>query len=1047
MIHHLHNVTRWAVFLGIALGASNAQTAEAHSVVTTALSFTVSAEAPNKIFFEDHTWVEKTITGQVTDASDGTGLPGVNVLVKGTTIGTVTDLDGNYTLNAPDDAEILVFSSVGYTAQEVPIGSQSEINVQLDTDVQMLEDQVVVIGYGQVQKSDLTGSVSKLDGGELASVPSQSPVQGLQGKVAGVQVTSSSGAPGAAPFIRIRGTGTLNDASPLFVVDGVLLRNPEDINYLNSEDIESMEVLKDASATAIYGARGANGVVIITTKKGEEGAARVNADVSYGLQTIPTKIDLLNGPEWRQFANEVDPTAFPITDVPSTDWQNLVFDEPAGLLDANLSVSGGSENISYYVAAGYFQQDGVIPSSDYERISLRLNNSYKLSDNITVGHNISVARSVRNDEPGSIIGAVYRARPDIAPYTANGGFSEVPSLSNPLASIAYNNNTLTGLQGVGNIYAEATFLDHFTLRSSYGISANFTKRVNFVPEYFVSSNQQNDLSDLTVRREDDTRWFWENTLNYNQEFGVHRVDGVVGFTLQEEQFEFLESRTEGLVRGNDDLRYIDSGQTDQEQTDGNGDHQAIQSFLFRANYSYDSRYLLTVTGRLDASSVFGANYQYGFFPSVGLGWNIANEPFLEDNGVLSNLKLRGSWGVTGNDRIGAEARFALIDTSIDAIFGPNEILTPGATIGVTANENLRWEETTQLDVGLEIGFLEGRLNIEGDYYDRTTRDILVPVFVPGYFGNGPFVSVVFNTAEVLNRGFEFTVSWRDQVGDFRYGFAANGTTVHNEVLNIGSDAGVNSFITGGSLGNGQTVTRTEVGRPIGSFYGYEIAGVFQSQEEVDNSASLSGQGAGDFRYVDQNGLDESGNLSGQADGAITQEDRNFIGSPIPDFIYGFNFNLGYKGFDLQADFQGQLGNEIYNGKRAQRFAFANYQGLWRDRWTGPGTSNSVPRASSGGVNFEPSTFFVEDGSFLRLRTVTLGYNLPATVAENLSLTNARLYVRGTNLFTITNYSGYSPEISVANPDNNSYGTPTAAGIDLGVYPVTSIYSVGVNVTF
>ncbi|MEQ9439831.1 MAG: TonB-dependent receptor [Cyclobacteriaceae bacterium] len=1032
MIHHLHNMTLWAALAWMALGVSYAQSPQTQAADSV-------ADAS----------VETTITGQVTDADDGTGLPGVNVLVKDTNVGTVTDLDGNFSLNAPDDAAVLVFSSVGYTAQEVPIGGQTEINVQLATDVQMLEDQIVVIGYGQVQKRDLTGSVSKLEGDELTAVPSQSPMQGLQGKVAGVQVTSSSGAPGAAPFMRIRGTGTLNDASPLFVVDGVLLRNPEDINYLNSSDIESVDVLKDASATAIYGARGANGVVIITTKQGEEGAARVSANVSYGLQSIPNKIDLLNGPQWRQYANEIDPAAFPITDVPNTDWQNLVFDEPAGLLDANISVSGANENMSYYIAGGYFQQDGVIPSSDYERITLRLNNTYNVSDNIKIGHNISIARFDQNQEPGGIINLLYRARPDISPYTADGNFSEVPSLANPLAALEYNNNEIMGFQGVGNLFAEISFLDNFTFKTSFGLNAESSKREIFTPAYFVSSAQQNELSDLTSRRNEDTRWFWENTLNYNQDFGVHRLSAVVGYTLQAERNEFLESRTEGLLRGDKSLRFIDAGQTDEEQTDGNGSQQSIQSYLFRANYSYDSRYLLTVTGRLDGSSVFGEDNKYGFFPSVGAGWNIANEGFLQDNTVLSNLKLRGSWGKTGNDRVGAEARYPLITTSLDAIFGANEALASGATIGRAANEDLKWEETTQWDIGLEVGFLQGRLNIEADYFDRTTRDILVPVFLPGYAGNGPFVDITLNTAEVLNRGYEFNVNWRDQVGDFRYSFTANGTAVHNEVLEIGASSGVNSFISGGSLGNGQIVTRTQAGQPVGAYYGYVVDGVFQDQAAVDGAPHLGNQGVGDFRYRDLNGLDENGNLTGSGDGQLTNEDRDFIGSPIPDFIYGFNANLGYKGFDLAMDFQGQVGNEIYNGKRAQRFALANYQTLWLDRWTGPGTSNSVPRASAGGVNFEPSTFFVEKGDFLRLRTITLGYNLPTAAAERLSLTNARIYLRGTNVFTITDYTGYSPEVSVANPrdEESSGGDPKSAGIDLGVYPVTSVYSVGVNVTF
>lgn len=493
----------------------------------------------------------QTVSGRVISEENQEALPGVNVLVKGTTSGTVTDLDGNYQLSATGD-DTLSFSYIGFMSREVPVDNRSTVDVALSEDVETLSE-VVVVGYGTQQKRDLTGSISSLDGEELTTVPSQSPVQGLQGKVAGVQVTSSSGAPGAAPFVRIRGTGTLNDASPLFVVDGVLLRNPEDINYLNSSDIKSMEVLKDASATAIYGARGANGVVIITTKSGKAGETRVNANVSYGLQTIPNKIDLLDGPQFRQLANEIDPVAFPLEDVPSTDWQEEVFDEPAGLLDANLSVSGGSEKVSFYVAAGYFNQAGVVPSSDFQRFTLRLNNTYSLTENIKIGHNFSVARSVQNREPGGIINTLYRARPDVNPFTPEGDFAEVPSLANPLATIEFNNDENVSTDAVGNMFLEVTLGESFTARSSFGIDAGFNRSVNFTPVFFVSPQQQNRLSTLTNRRAEDTRWFWENTLNYNHEFGVHRVSGLVGYTLQSERNEFLESRTKGIFRPDEEL--------------------------------------------------------------------------------------------------------------------------------------------------------------------------------------------------------------------------------------------------------------------------------------------------------------------------------------------------------------------------------------------------------------------------------------------------------------------------------------------------------------
>ncbi|NJO02803.1 MAG: SusC/RagA family TonB-linked outer membrane protein, partial [Bacteroidia bacterium] len=716
-------------------------------------------------------------------------------------------------------------------------------------------EEIVVVGYGVVERRDLTGSISSLDGEELTEVPSPNPLQALQGELPGVQVSSNTGAPGTAPLIRIRGIGTLNEASPLFVVDGVLLREPSEIQYLNDADIESIEVLKDASATAIYGARGANGVVIITTKRGQQGEPQINLNASYGFQIIQKKIDLLNGPEFAQLTNEIFPNTFPDPNaVPSTDWQDLIFDEPARIIDADLNFSGGSERITYYVGVGYFNQEGVIPSSNFERFSLKLNNRYNLIGNLDVGHNLTFTRYQTGIAP-NVVSEAYRARPSSEPFTPEGEFAPVPRSANPLATLAYNDDERTGIQAVGNIFAEWTFLENFTLLSSFGISTDFNRFEAFDAAFILGPEQRNDVNNYSITNTEDVRWFWENTLTYQQAFGIHRINAVVGYTVQAERNTFVQAQTEGLVREGEGQRFIDAGVQDQEQAGGNGQQSSIVSYLFRVNYTLRDRYLITLTGRADASSRFPDDERYGFFPAVGLGWNLSEEAFLTDSDWLSNLRIRGSWGILGNDRIGNETRFPLIARGLDAVFGPDENLAPGATIDRRVNEELTWEETRQWDVGLEFGLWEGRLTGEFDYYNRLSDDILVDLLTPAHFGNGPFVRVVYNLAEVLNRGFEFRLEWQDELEGIglNYGLSVNGTTVNNEVLALGAGRGANSFIIDGSLGNGQNVSRTQVGQPIGAFYGYEVDGVFQNEQDLSNFAVLSGQGVGDFRFVDQNG--------------------------------------------------------------------------------------------------------------------------------------------------------------------------------------------------
>lgn len=959
-----------------------------------------------------------TITGKVTDES-GIELPGVSIYIKGTQRGTITDLEGNYTLEV-FSGDIIVFSYVGYSTQEIEVGNQAEINIQLAEQL-IGVDEVVVIGYGTVKKSDLTGSVSSVKGDDLLKIPSSSAEQALQGKVAGVRVTSNSGAPGSAPTVRIRGVGTFGNPDPIFVVDGVIL---DDITFLNAADIESIEVLKDASSTAMYGSRGANGVIIITTKSGTRDAkAVINFTAGYDLQTIQHYIEMLNAREFAQTVNKINPGTFNNIDLlENTDWQQEVYRDVAPIQNYQLSVSGGGERSRYYAGVGYFNQEGIIPKSFYERLSIKVNNEYLVNDFIHIGHNLTFSLFDR-ENAANVVASTLRAWPTDPPYDEEGDFNGIRGNGNPLAAIEYNNSTNDGIRSVGNFYADVSFLRYFTFRSSFGIDLEYTDGKSFTPVFFVTPQQQNEETRLSKSRSSTENWLWENTLNFNFERNAHYIDAVIGYTAQEFNYEGLSGSGKNLIR--DEIQYLSNDLTEIQISNG-ASIKSMVSYLFRANYVFRDRYLLTATFRRDGSSVFSEKNRWGNFPSFAAGWRISEEEFF-DFPFISNLKLRGSWGIVGNDKVNTNERFTLIRTERGAIFGVDETLYTGSTYGTSGNPLIRWEEANQTNVGLEIGLMKNKLTLEMDYYQKVTRDILIDLPLPGHFGNGSFTYVSFNAADVKNNGFEFNLGWRDTRGDFYYEINALGSTVHNEVIKMGEQTGADNFLLLGSLGNGQNVKRVAVGESIGYFYGYKVDGVFQNETELDAYPHLSTQGVGDFRYKDMN-----------KDGEITPDDRTYLGSPIPDLILGLDATVRYKGFTLAVDFQAELGQEIYDGKDAVRAGQYNYQKRILDAWDGEGSSNSEPRVTSGGVNYSQSDWFVYNGSFFRLRSFTFGYDLPKNWTTRLKIERAHLFLRGTNVFTITEYTGYTPEIG---------GSVSMNGIDTGVYPVTSVYGIGINLTF
>ncbi len=993
------------------------------------------------LFYLGPLQAQVSIRGTVVD-DQNIPLPGASVLVKNTFRGTMTDTDGTYTLSAlPTDT--LVFSMVGMINQEIVIGSRTVINVLLATETTLM-DEVVVIGYGTVRKSDLTGSVSSVKTDDLLKITSLNAEQGLQGKVTGVQVISTSGAPGAGAAVRVRGVGTFNNSSPIFVVDGVIL---DDISFLNSSDISSMEVLKDASATAIYGSRGANGVIIITTKTGTMGQekASFNINSEFGIQHLANKIDLLSGREFAIISNEIVAGSYNNVDlVPNTDWQDLVFGL-APIQNHQLSVTGATKLTQYYVGIGAFIQDGIIDKSNYSRITLKLNNTYNLTPFLKLGNNLTIAPYTQQNAP-NVTYSVYRAQPVLGPYYPDGSFAVVYNVGNPLAQLAYSNDFRKGIRGVGNIFAEAAFLDSFTLRTSFGVDASYNKSTSFTPAYTVynpdgtASQQQNILSDLYKGTSDNLNWLWENTLSYRKTFNdIHSLDLVAGYTMQESTSEFMGMPGENVLRDGQDFWYISPSyiydpannvNTIQSISNGvdAGLYYSMISYLFRANYSLDNKYIATVTFRRDGSSKFTKENRFSNFPSFALGWNIGNEQFMKSVDAVSKLKIRASWGIIGNEKISYYDRYARVQSSIIAVLGNPDAPIPAATYGKSGNPDLKWESTTQTDIGAEIGFFANKLTGEFDFYNRVTNDILVELSTPGHLGNGQGQKVRYNAASVLNRGFEFNVNWREKRGDFTYSVGVLGSTIHNEVLEIGGTSGVDSTLIGGYLGDGRPVTLSRVGLPIGAFYGYKTDGIFQDEGELAAYPHSAQAGPGDLRFVDMTN-----------DDVIDGRDRTFIGSPIPKLIFGFNGSMEYKGIDFSLDFQGQTGNKIFNGKEVVRPDPYNFEKHVFSRWTGPGTSNSEPRPSFGGYNFTPSDRFIQDGSFIRLRSVTLGYTLPARISQKAFMQQLRVYVKGSNLFTLTRFTGYTPEIGSYDVLSN--------GIDYGAYPITSVYSVGVNLQF
>lgn len=984
----------------------------------------------------------KTVTGTVTDVS-GEPIIGANIRIKGTTTGTITDIDGNFSIEAKPQSVIEV-SYIGYLTQETVINNQKSIRFLLKEDTKTL-DEVVVIGYGVQKKADLTGSVANINTEKLNTQSNANIGQALQGKIAGVDIVSQGGAPGSGTRIMVRGIGTLNNASPLYIVDGMYMNS---IDHINPNDIASIDVLKDASSAAIYGSRAANGVIIVTTKEGSntEGKPIIDLSVNLGISTASKFLDMLDAKGWAEVTTIArqaigKPALDMATDLankPDNDWQDIMF-RPALMQNYNLAVKGGGKYSTYYTGLGYFNQDGIVKGTNYQRYNIQSKNDYKRGI-FSAGTNLIISFS--HDKPlhqelrGGMIGTILQSVPTLEKYddTREGGYGgtygDVVNISHPLAIIddnimdRYNEN----VKIFANLYAQIELFKGLKYKLNLTPDFSFERYKNYLNKYDFGL-ATNSITQLTERQRRRRNILVENLLTFDRTFGEHKISALAGYTYQDSRFRHIQAYGEGLPQG---LEEIDAATTNRSN-EGNSWRSVLTSILGRVFYSYQNKYLFTATIRRDGSSKFGKNNRYGYFPSFSLGWNVAEEKFMENVHWLDQLKLRGGYGVLGNQEIDNYQYSSTITTGINYPDG-NGGLLQGAFPKNFANPDIKWEETAMTNVGIDFMAFNNRLSLTADYYVKNTKDILLTVPIP--ISSGGANDPIRNAGKIRNNGFEFNLGWMDQPNpDISYGINLIGSFNKNKVIAMGSESG---SIKGGSTNQNITTSETKAGYPIGGYWLISTAGYFNSQEEVDAYAKdgkkiQPAAEPGDIKFVDANN-----------DGVINDDDRVFQGSPFPDFTFALNGNMRYKNFDLSIGLQGVLGNKIYNATRQTLEDVtkgSNFLASCLDYWTPENKNASHPRLTWDDPNRNTraeSDRYLENGSYLRLRSVQLGYTFPQTWFKG-AIQHARVYINAENLFTITSYSGYSPDV---NADNANY-----RGFDNFIYPTNRTFMLGLNVTF
>lgn len=1023
-------------------------------------------------------WANMIADGTVTDSA-GEPLIGVSVVEKGANNGVTTDIDGKFRISVADGAT-LTFSYIGY--DPVDAKAASGMAIVLKESSTML-DEVVAVGYGTQKKSVVTASIAKVSSDELSVTAPVRMDNALKGLASGVTVTSSSGQPGAAARVRIRGIGTINNSDPLYIVDGMPIEGG--LDYLNPNDIASIEVLKDAASGAVYGARAANGVVLVTTKQGKEGATKVSYDFSYGWQNVAKKRKVLNAQEYAMMMNEgainagIAPKyADPASYGEGTDWQDEVFNNNAPMMNHQFAVSGGTERVNYMMSLGYYTQDGIVGGnydrSNYQRLTMRSNVGITLFDaskkrtwlnKASINANIAYTRIKSRDIEanstwGSPLGSALSMSPILTPFLEKGSAEEASQLSylsgqanyvpmygpdgrlvmvptafgnyqemnNPIANLMLPGQKNWSHKFVANFVGELQIWDNLRYRISYGADLSFWGYDGYTPKYYLRDGQGQDFSAAFAGRSNSLVWQIENVLMYNKTIGEHSFDIVLGQSAKESSGSYLSGARNNIISY--DRPYIDAStglaaDGDQSSSGAPFVKAKLASYFARASYNFDERYMIQATVRRDGSSRFGANNHWATFPSVSAGWNIMNESFMESSRTwLNNLKLRASWGKNGNENIGDFQFIALAASGNNYIFGKDGHFVNGSKPTQLANPDLKWEESTQTDVGLDFGFLNNKITFGIDYFHKITDGMLMAMSLPQYVGEAIPVG---NVGKMQNNGIEMDLSYRQNFGDFSLRVNANASYLRNKLIAYGNEQGwanLDSF-----QGTG-TISRAENGQPFPFFYGYKTDGILQNQAEADAYNNLYGTSLkpGDVRFTDVNG-----------DGKITEDDRTKIGKGMPDWCFGLGITATYKGFDFNIFFQGTAGNDIFDATRRTDALSSNLPAWMLNRWTGEGTTNSLPRyVQADAYNWQSSDLLVYDGSYLRLKNIQLGYTLPENITKKVFVSKFRVYVAAENLATWTKYHGYDPEISSGG---------TSLGIDYGVYPQARVWTVGFNLSF
>ncbi len=987
----------------------------------------------------------RTISGSVKDGADGIGVPGVNVLVQGTTRGVATGADGGFKLDMEAGEDALVFSFIGYKTQTVSVGQKTTLEIILEPEATEL-DEIVVVGYGTQKKSDITGSTANVKGDELLKQPVLTATQAIQGKVAGVQIISS-GQPGSSPQIRVRGVGTaLGGTTSLYVVDGVLT---DDISNINTADIVEMNILKDASSAAIYGSRGANGVIIITTKKGISGNLKISYNNNIGFRQASNLVEMANGSEYSNYVQAATGNAPPVS-ASDTDWYGTIL-RTALQQSHNISVSGGSDKATYLFNVGYLADEGIVINNDFERLTLRFNSDYKLTDKLNFGYQTSYGNSTNENAFGNInidafgnIGSVYnnayRAAPIIASWVDGryGNTSTYQNVGNPLLDINNNSIRVGENRLQGSAFLSYKPMAWLTVRSSLGADWRNSLNRGYFYQFgadektflVAGGNQLRNQSGLTVQQSQAFRWVWDNTATFTKQVGDHDFTLLAGITAEKFKGTYL-SANRNDVPADPDLWYIGVGDANSSQNNGGGDAWARNSYLARLNYSYKEKYLLTATARVDGSSRLPSQNRWQTFPSFGIGWLMSREGFMQNQNIFDLLKLRGSYGKVGNDQIPTNAFTQTVSINRPYPFnGSAEPATNGAQIDQIIDPNINWEITEEYDLAVEFGLFQSKLTGEINFYDKKVANALINVPIPRTVGDADG-QVLTNAATIQNRGVEILLAWKKRVSEtFTYSVGGNVTFNDNKVLALNGGRA----IRGGGIGAAQGFTTlTDNGYPVGAFFVLKTIGVFNTADEVNQYTNAEGKiiqptaKPGDFIYRDEN-----------EDGVIDDEDRVFSGSYQPVAYFGLNGSVTVRNFDVSIDFYGNVGNEVYNGKKAVKVDGRDNveKEVVFSRWTAGSRSQTEPAANTG--NQLASSYFVESGSFVRINNLTVGYTFPVATLSKMKITALRAFATSQNLFTLKKYSGFTAELP---------GDPLNSGIELSAYPTTRTVALGITVGF